>query len=220
MATQPLPADFAAWDADRLAAEVAEHNRRYWDDAAPTISDYDYDRLVERLRAVAPDHPVLSAMGPSGGAPGDPVVHAAPMLSLDKAYDEDTLHKWAAKFEGDLVMTPKIDGVACSIRYGADGRMTVSATRGDGTVGEDISANVRRIADVPSSISTTVEVEVRGEVYLPISRFRELAGQFANPRNTAAGALKQKDADRSQAMGLRFFAYDVIGPPLDTELAK
>ncbi|MEZ4432838.1 MAG: NAD-dependent DNA ligase LigA [bacterium] len=217
----PLPEGWESWPVDRLAAEVAEHNRRYWDDNEPLVSDYDYDRLVERLRAVAPDHPVLSAMGPSSeNQPGDPVTHAVPMLSLDKAYDEETLQKWAAKFEGDLVMTPKVDGVACSIRYGADGRLQVAATRGSGTVGEDITANVLRIPDVPAAIPVDHPIEVRGEVYLPLSRFRDLAGQFANPRNTAAGALKQKDADRSAKMGLRFFCYDVVGDRADTELDK
>lgn len=224
MAQKPLPEGWQRWDIDRLAAEVSEHNRRYWDDDAPIISDYDYDRLVEALRDKAPNHPVLSAMGPSAdNQPGDAVVHAHPMLSLDKAYDEETLQKWAAKFEGDLVMTPKIDGVACSIRYGIDGRLSVAATRGSGTIGEDITQNVLRIANVPRRIALPEgvdEVEVRGEVYLPLRRFAELAGQFANPRNTAAGALKQKDPDRSAAMGLRFFAYDVLGPLAATELDK
>lgn len=222
MALQPLPTGWDAWDVDRLAAEVAEHNRRYWDDDEPAISDYDYDRLVERLREVAPDHPVLSAMGPSSdNAPGDPVTHAVPMLSLDKAYDEEALLKWAAKFEGDLVMTPKVDGVACSIRYGADGRLQVAATRGSGTVGEDITGNVLRIKNVPRAITAHDQpIEVRGEVYLPISRFRELEGQFANPRNTAAGALKQKDPDRSEKMGLLFYCYDVVGEHAETELDK
>ena len=224
MALKPLPAGWQDWDGERLAAEVAEHNRRYWDDAAPTISDYDYDKLVEALREKAPNHPVLSAMGPSAdNVPGDPVTHARPMLSLDKAYDEETLLKWAAKFEGDLVMTPKVDGVACSIRYGADGRLAVAATRGSGTVGEDITQNVLRISNVPKRVELPADLdglEVRGEVYMPLSRFAELAGQFANPRNTAAGALKQKDADRSASMGLKFYAYDVVGGVAATELDK
>lgn len=224
MALKPLPAGWQSWGVDRLAAEVAEHNRRYWDDAAPTISDYDYDKLVEALRTQSPDHPALSAMGPSAdNNPGDPVTHAHPMLSLDKAYDEETLQKWAAKFEGELVMTPKVDGVACSIRYGADGRLAVAATRGSGTVGEDITHNVLRIKNVPQRVALPDDLdglEVRGEVYLPLTRFAELAGQFANPRNTAAGALKQKDADRSESMGLRFFAYDVVGGVAATELDK
>jgi DNA ligase (NAD+) len=221
MALKPLPSDWESWPTDQLAAEVADHNRRYWDEDEPLISDYDYDRLVERLRAMAPNHAVLSAMGPaSDNQPGDPVTHMVPMLSLDKAYDEETLQKWAMKFEGDLVMTPKIDGVACSIRYGSDGRLQVAATRGSGTVGEDITQNVLRIKNVPASIPVDHAIEVRGEVYLPLSRFRELEGQFANPRNTSAGALKQKDPDRSAKMGLLFFCYDVVGDRADTELDK
>lgn len=218
---QALPSDWTSWDAEKLAETIAYHNARYWDDDLPEISDYDYDKLVEALRALAPDHPVLSSMGPSASQRfGDPVTHHFPMLSLDKAYDEEALLKWAAKFEGELVMTPKIDGVACSIRYGTDGRLEVAATRGSGTVGEDITANVLRIPNVPKQIDAGgVEVEARGEVYLPLSRFRELEGDFANPRNTAAGALKQKDPDKSAKVGLRFFCYDLAGIEYETELA-
>ena len=222
MPISPLPSDWTDWGRARLATELAAHNRRYWDENDPSISDYDYDRLVERLRQLDPKAPILDALGPTiHGELGDAVEHDRPMLSLDKAYDEDALRKWAAKFTGDLVMTPKVDGVACSIRYTADGRLQVAATRGSGTVGEDITANVRRIVDVPESIPSAGEpVEVRGEVYMPRSTFARFAGQFANPRNTAAGALKQKDPDRSARMGLRFFAYDVVGAPVEREVDK
>jgi DNA ligase (NAD+) len=216
---EPLPAGWQDWDAARLAAAIREHNARYWDENAPTISDYDFDRLVEALRALDPEAPVLTALGPSPGALGDPVEHVRPMLSLDKAYDEASLHKWAAKFEGDLVMTPKVDGLACSIRY-EGGRLAVAATRGSGEVGEDVTINVRLMDDVPASIPTADPVEVRGEIYLPLSAFHALQGDFANPRNTAAGALKHKDAARFRAMGLRFFAYDVLGVDIDTEMHK
>lgn len=216
-----LPETFDDWTVAQLEEAVRYHNDRYWKDNAPEISDYDYDRLVEALRTRAPKSFVLEDLG--GESPdrfGAPVSHHFPMLSLDKAYDEDSLQKWAAKFEGELVMTPKVDGVACSIRYAADGRLEVAATRGSGTVGEDITANVKRIPNVPVQIAVDREVEVRGEVYLPLSRFRQLGGQFANPRNTAAGALKQKDPDKSAAMGLRFFAYDLVGLDIDTEMHK
>lgn len=216
-----LPANLEGWSVAELEVAVRHHNDRYWKEDAPEISDYDYDRLVEALRTRAPQSPVLNELG--GDSPdrfGAPVQHHFPMLSLDKAYDEDALQKWSAKFEGELVMTPKVDGVACSIRYGADGRLEVAATRGSGTVGEDITANVKRIANVPTQIAIDREIEVRGEVYLPLSRFRQLGGQFANPRNTAAGALKQKDPDKSAAMGLRFFAYDLGGLEIDTEMHK
>lgn len=216
-----LPADWQTWDAARVEAEVREHNRRYWDENAPTLLDTEYDRLVERLRALAPASKLLDALGPNPAARvGEAVTHARPMLSLEKCYDEQTLLDWAAKFEGAVVMTPKVDGCACSIRYGADGRLTVAATRGSGTVGEDITANVLRIANVPPRLPVTEPVEIRGEVYLPLSAFAKLAGEFANPRNTAAGALKQKDPDKSAAVGLRFLAYDVVGPALATESQK
>ncbi len=214
-----LPADWESWQIPRLEAAVREHNRRYWDLHDPVISDYAYDALVRRLQALAPASSVLDEMGPTADQLGNPVKHAHQMLSLDKAYDEETLQKWAAKFEGELVMTPKIDGVACSIRYEA-GSLAVAATRGNGRVGEDITANVLRIANVPERIPATEPVEVRGEVYLPWTAFHKLEGDFANPRNTTAGGLKQKNTERSARMGLRFFAYDVIGPEIPTEIAK
>ena len=214
-----LPPDWRDWGVARLEAALREHNHRYWDLHAPVVSDYAYDRLVERVRELAPTSPVLDEMGPTAEQLGNPVEHAHEMLSLDKAYDEEALQKWAAKFEGELVMTPKIDGVACSIRYDG-GALMVAATRGSGRVGEDITANVLRIANVPNTISITGPVEVRGEVYLPWSAFHALEGDFANPRNTAAGGLKQKDPDKAARMGLRFFVYDVIGPDIPTEIAK
>lgn len=216
-----LPPDWLDWDAARLAFEVRKHNRLYWDENRPVISDAEFDRLVERLRALDPKAPILDALGPDPALRvGTPVTHQQPMLSLEKCYDEKTLVDWAAKFEGDVVMTPKVDGCACSIRYGADGKLEVAATRGSGTVGEDITGNVLRIPNVPSRLPVTSPVEIRGEVYLPLSAFARLAGEFANPRNTAAGALKQKDPDKSAAVGLRFLAYDVVGLGLATEEEK
>ena len=221
MAKESLPSDWGRWGVERLALEIAEHNRRYWDTNDPIISDYDYDALVERLRALDPTAPILESMGPSQDREmGTPVTHESPMLSLDKAYDEATLLHWASKFEGQLVMTPKVDGVACSIRYDEQGRFLLAATRGNGTVGEDISLNVRGLIDVPERIATTTPVEVRGEVYLPLSAFEKLKGDFANPRNTAAGALRQKTPGRAHSIGLRFFAYDIMGPGFETETQK
>jgi DNA ligase (NAD+) len=214
-AARPLPDGWTDWDVGRVEAELQRHNRLYWERNAPEITDYDYDRLVEALRAKAPDSPILEALGEPVPEIGSQVRHAEPMLSLDKCYSEEDLLKWAEKFEGEVVMTPKIDGVACSIRYGADGRLAHAATRGSGVVGEDITQNVLRIRNVPPALEAGItrgrEVEVRGEVYLPLSVFAKLEGEFANPRNTAAGAIKHKDAGRSAAMGLRFFAYNVMG---------
>ena len=216
-----LPADWLDWDAARLEHEVRKHNRLYWDENRPILSDTEFDRLVERLRALNASSPILDALGPDPALRiGNPVTHQQSMLSLEKCYDQETLLSWAAKFEGAVVMTPKIDGCACSIRYGADGRLEVAATRGSGNVGEDITGNVLRIPNVPSRLPITSPVEIRGEVYLPLSAFARLAGEFANPRNTAAGALKQKNPDKSAAVGLRFMAYDVVGLALATEEEK
>ncbi len=214
-----LPEGWRSWDLGRLEAEIREHNRRYWEENRSEISDYDYDRLVEHLRALAPEAALLAELGPTG-APGDPVEHSTPMLSLDKAYDEASLIRWADKFEGVLLMSPKVDGVACSIQYNAMGRLSRAATRGNGLIGENITANVRQIQGLPEHIKAKYPIEIRGEIYLPLSEFAKLAGEFANPRNTAAGALKHKSAEKSARIGLRFFCYDLLGSEVSTEQEK
>ena len=99
--------------AEQLEAEIRHHNHLYWDLAAPEIADYDYDRLVERLRQLRPDSPVLDEMGPADvGQLGEEVVHERPMLSLDKCYTGEDLEAWAAKFDGEVMVTPKLDGIA------------------------------------------------------------------------------------------------------------
>jgi DNA ligase (NAD+) len=209
---QPLDPSWTSWDVSRLELEIERHNRRYWDESDSEISDYDYDRLVEHLKGLSPSSPILTSMGPSIGQIGDPVIHERPMLSLDKCYTEEDLLKWAEKFEGSVLMTPKIDGVACSLRYDKAGRLSVAATRGDGDIGESITANVHPMSTVPHSIPALgVEIEVRGEIYMSLSAFSLLTDRFSNPRNAAAGTLKRKEARYAEAVGLRFFAYDVIG---------
>ena len=184
-----------------------------------------------------PDSPVLSELGEQrqgdeGAAPstnedalralpsGSKVEHLAPMLSLDKCYAEDELHRWFDRFEGHALASPKVDGVAMSVRYDADGRLLVAATRGSGLVGDAITQNVRFVAGVPERIAEG-PLEVRGETYMPLSVFRaRFASDFANPRNLAAGGLKQKEASHTGDYGLRFFAYDGLGLDLPTEEAK
>ena len=215
---EPLPA-LEGLGVDALAALVAKHDQLYWEQHAPEISDYDYDRLVNALRAAAPDHPLLSSMGAEAPAKG--VRHVEPMLSLDKCYSDDELARWAAGFEGDAVMMPKFDGIACALRYGADGALVLAATRGDGIAGDDITANVREIADVPHRLASATAVEVRGEVFMRLSVFaRYKAEGMANPRNLAAGAVKQKDPKKSGAYGLSFAAYDLVGADADTHAAE
>ena len=209
-------------DVDELAAAVRYHNWRYFSLAAPEISDYAFDRLTRRLAELAPEHPALAELTP-GEATGEKVFHDAPMLSLDKCYEEQELLEWAESFDGPAIETPKIDGVAASLKYGADGRLSLAITRGDGTRGEAFVANARYIEAIPKQLvgpPLTGPVEVRGEIYMPLSVFATMADTFSNPRNTTAGAMKLKDPAATAAYGLAFFVYDVIGPDFATEMDK
>jgi len=202
-------------DVDTLAVAVRYHNWRYFTLNDPSLSDYAFDALTRRLAALAPGHPALAELV-GGGGTGERVFHDAPMLSLDKAYDEATVLKWADTFEGPLVESPKIDGVAASLKYDADGQLVQAVTRGDGARGEVFTANARFIEAIPKQIGAG-PVEVRGEVYLPLSVFRErFAGEFSNPRNTTAGAIKQKEPEKTAGYGLSFFAYSVLGMAFET----
>jgi len=202
-----------------LRAEIAEHNVAYHVNDAPTIPDGDYDALVRELRALEADHPELKtedSVSQLVGAPVStvfqPVQHRTAMLSLDNVFDEDELRTWTDRLVktvgGDasslaFSVEPKIDGLALSITY-ENGELVVAATRGDGRVGEDVTDNVRTIHNVPQKLlgkNTAGVLEVRGEVYLAKADFldmneRQRAGGlklFANPRNAAAGSLRQKD---------------------------
>lgn len=210
MANVVLP-DLDAQTVDQLAKLVTHHNHRYWDLNDPEISDYDYDRLIEALRARQGDHPVLQHLGPTLNT-AEGVKHRHAMLSLDKCYSDEDLDKWGTSFNGDAVMMPKFDGIACALHYNSKGELVLAATRGDGVTGDDITANAREIADIPKRIKTAHPVEVRGEVYMRLSVFAKWKAEgMANPRNAAAGAIKQKDAKKSAAYNLSFAAYDVIG---------
>lgn len=221
--------DIAEMSLETLEAQVKHHNYLYWVDNAPEISDPLFDQLVERLRELAPDSPILDAIGAEGAGDlvdddtlgwGDKIEHARPMLSLGKAYDEETVAKWFDKFEGGAVASPKVDGIACSIRYAPNGSLELAATRGNGVRGDVITENARRIADIPHSVEAS-DIEVRGEVYMELSVFKEhFAATFANPRNTTAGGVKQKDPTKTADYRLRFFAYDLLGEDHATESAK
>ena len=204
-------------EAEELARQVAHHDQRYWQDQAPEIPDAEYDGLVERLRRLAPDHPVLQRVGGGGGAAdGGTHRHAVPMLSLDKCYDPSGLQRWLAKVSGLVVESPKLDGVAAALVYDDSGTLRVGATRGSGAEGEVITAQLKGVTGVPARIAEG-PLEVRGEVYLPLSRFAEIQERFANPRNTAAGALKQKDPRATAGYGLRFCAYALVEPGHERE---
>jgi len=224
---------------DELRAQVAHHDERYHTLDDPEISDADYDALVRELRQLESDHPDLAADESPTGLVGAvisttfaPVIHRVPMMSLDNAMDGDELRSWADRVAKGLdgavptfVCELKFDGLAISLRY-EDGRFVQAATRGDGRVGEDVTANVATIGDVPSDLPDGAPpvVEVRGEVYMSRSSFERLneravaAGEktFVNPRNSAAGSLRQKDPAITAGRNLSFFSYqlgEVIGGP-------
>lgn len=234
--TPPTAPDFSAppgpvesWSVAELEAAVRYHDHQYWERDAPVISDYEYDRLVRRLKELCPESPVLQRIGAGRKASADEVLalggavrHQQPMLSLDKCYSEEELVRWAATFDGDVVASAKVDGVAASLRYGADGRLECAATRGDGVQGEDFTANARLVPEIPERLREApgTPVEVRGEVYMRLSIFARHAEEAANPRNLTAGTIKRKQASREQLRDLSFFAYDLLGAALPTEWEK
>ena len=217
--------------AAELRELIARHSRAYFVHDDPVIPDADYDVLVTELRDLESRHPeVGSSQSARVGAPAStvfsPVRHAEAMLSLDNVFDEDELRAWSERVARGLgatsplvfVVEPKIDGLALSITY-RDGHLEQAATRGDGRVGEDVTANVRTISNVPARIdAATGRLEIRGEVFLAKADFERLneaqraAGTklFANPRNAAAGSLRQKDAAVSASRPLSFLAYQLV----------
>ncbi len=244
-AVDSLSAEEAAAELARLAAEIAEHDLRYHAEDAPTISDADYDALRRRNLAIEQRFPDLvrddSPSRKVGAAVSEKfgkVVHAVPMLSLDNAFADEDVTEWVARMRrflrmdgGELPITaePKIDGLSLSLRY-ENGRLVTAATRGDGAVGENVTANARTIADIPNVLSGDFPdvLEVRGEVYMGHVDFAELnrrnadAGKqtFANPRNAAAGSLRQLDTSITASRPLRFFAYawgEVSKMPAETQ---
>ncbi len=216
---------------DELEEAIRHHNRLYFELQKPEISDYEFDRLVERLKKMNPHSAVLTEIPSEGSKELKKVRHTSPMLSLDKCYTDEDLNDWASKFEGEVIASPKIDGCATELRYNEKGELILGATRGDGYVGEDITANVRKISDIPQKIPLGPSfkkaevrgggVEIRGEIYMRLSIFeKKYKGTFANPRNLAAGAIKQKDPRKTQEYQLSFFGYDVLGIQFETEEEK
>ncbi|MBJ7407283.1 MAG: NAD-dependent DNA ligase LigA, partial [Bradyrhizobium sp.] len=230
----------------RLTLELEEHDKRYYQDDAPTVTDAEYDRLRQRFNAIEERFPELvSAKSPSqkvGAAPArgfKKVRHAVPMLSLENAFKEEDVREFADKIVRflrlndsriDFSAEPKIDGLSMSLRY-EGGELVTAATRGDGTTGEDVTANIRMLEDVPQKLegrNLPRVCEVRGEVYMTKSAFLALnrkqaeAGetQFANPRNSAAGSVRQKDPRITASRPLGFFAYawgEMSTMPADTQ---
>jgi DNA ligase (NAD+) len=214
--------------AEALRRDILYHERKYYVDNDPQISDPEFDRLMAELRALEDRFPELvtpeSPTRRVGEKPAEgfvSVVHRTPMLSIDNGYDEDELREFEGRVRKILGDRPvayaaelKIDGLGISILY-RDGKYARAVTRGDGVRGDDVTANVKTIRSLPLVIPEAREVEVRGEVYLPFASFREInrgreeAGEplFANPRNAAAGSLRLLDPREVAARNLDVFLY-------------
>jgi DNA ligase (NAD+) len=218
----------------RLHGEISAHDKRYYADDAPTVTDAAYDALRKRYGEIEQRFPDLRTLdsltlkvgvAPTGRFPK--IRHAVPMLSLDNAFSDEDVTKFVErirrflKLDADeplaITAEPKIDGLSMSLRY-ENGELTKAATRGDGAEGEDVTANIRTLKDVPHKLkgkAIPAVAEVRGEVYMTKADFLALnerqkaAGVelYVNPRNTAAGSLRQKDPSITAARPLRFFAY-------------
>ncbi len=224
----------AAAELERLARVIAEHDSRYHGDDAPVISDAEYDALRGRNREleelfpalVRPDSPSRK-VGSSVQSKFEKITHEVPMLSLDNAFSDDDVTdfvnrvrrflKWPDDKPLQLTAEPKIDGLSLALRY-EQGELVSAATRGDGTVGENVTANARTISEIPhklNGVGLPDVVEIRGEVYLGKKDFQALNDRmeaegkptYVNPRNTAAGSLRQLDSNITASRPLRFFAY-------------
>lgn len=241
MSRGPIPVETltdleASGELAHLAREIARLDKAYHQDDAPLATDAEYDQLRKRLEAIETKFPHLkrqdSPKRKVGAAPAQgfaKIRHAAPMLSLDNAFDEQDVEDFIASVRRylkelrddpdqalDFVAEPKIDGLSASLTY-ESGRLAMGATRGDGEEGEDVTANLRTIADIPQQLTAPYpeRIEIRGEVYMSRADFlklnaaQESAGEkiFANPRNAAAGSLRQLDPGITAKRPLSFFAY-------------
>ncbi|MFH1555761.1 MAG: NAD-dependent DNA ligase LigA [Pseudomonadota bacterium] len=245
---ESLTSNDAAAEHARLEEEIATHDARYYQEDAPSVTDAEYDALRLRYEAIEARFPDLrdtdSLSEKVGAAPASKfakITHVVPMLSLGNAFSDEEVVEFVARVRRFLNLPvdetlcftaePKIDGLSCSLRY-EHGRLVSAATRGDGSQGEDVTANVRTITEIPHVLKgdgVPELIDVRGEVYMDKGDFlalnarQEEAGKplFANPRNAAAGSLRQLDSAITAARPLRFFAYawgEASSLPADTQL--
>jgi DNA ligase (NAD+) len=225
-----LTVEEAKIELQSLKDEIQYHDDLYYNKSAPVLLDAEYDKLRRRLNSIeekfkeliTDDSPSKKIGASVTNSNFDKVVHKTPMLSLDNAFSREDMEHFISKavkflnFQSDLEFCAeqKIDGLSASIIY-KDGKVSYAATRGNGYIGENIVNNIKTIKNVPKTINLIGEVEVRGEVYMPISSFnelnekREITGEstFANPRNAAAGSLRQLDCRITESRNLKFFAY-------------
>lgn len=214
----------AAERVDELRSQIERYRNAYYLENETLISDAEYDQLEKELRELEAQHPELAQESPTqkvGGAASDvfsPVKHREQMLSLDNAFSEEEFLAWAQRVEGGpFLCEPKIDGLALSLTY-ENGVLTKAATRGDGEVGEDVTANVLTIKSIPHRLSGTNHpevIEIRGEVFYAVDDFAQLNASivaaggkpFANPRNSASGSLRQKDPSVTASRPLRMLVH-------------
>jgi DNA ligase (NAD+) len=234
---------------ERLRAEIVKHNRRYYQEDNPLISDGEYDALIRELKELEAQYPQLQTpnsptqrVGGMASKKFAPVRHAVPMLSLDNTYNEEEIREWNKRILKLLppdelpkfLVETKIDGLSCSLTY-IDGKLERGATRGDGEIGEDVTANVRTIKSIPQALNGPLtrefpkHLEIRGEVVIYNADFQKIndaeiaAGRepFVNPRNCAAGSLRQKDPKITAQRHLKFLAHSFgmwdQGTPFDSQ---
>ncbi len=225
---------------DELKKIIEENNKAYYILDDPKISDYEYDELFRELKNLENQYPLLRTSDSPTLKVGDKISqgfkehrHKYRLYSLDNSNNFEDLYKWYERVKKEypneedleLVVELKIDGLSCALSY-ENGNLKIGATRGNGITGENITENILKIKDIPQKLSKPLNIEVRGEVYMPVSSFERLneentergLKEFANPRNAAAGSLRQLDANITKQRDLHFFAYTLISD--DKELVK
>ena len=218
--------------AEKLREIIKENSEAYYVYDNPKITDYEYDELFRELKKLEDEYPILRSDDSPTQKVGDKtakefkeVVHKYRLYSLDNSNNYEDLRKWYDRVKKEyqnekelgLVVELKIDGLSCALSY-EKGKLNLGATRGNGIIGENITENIRKVKDIPQELLKPVDIEVRGEVYMSISSFEKLnqentengLREFANPRNAAAGSLRQLDSSVTEKRDLKFFAYTAI----------
>jgi DNA ligase (NAD+) len=214
MGARESVSDSEASRIEELASLIVHHSHLYYNEANPEISDAEFDELWDELKRLQPGHPQLSRVGADASPGSVKVNHMFPMRSLDKAISDEEIQHFVAETTAHgrcFIAQPKLDGSALSLEY-RRGKLVRAATRGSGERGEDVTANARRISNVPFELEWDGDCHIRGEVVMPLATFKEKYADVApNPRNLAAGALRQKHIEKGKAKAehLEFYAYDV-----------